>query len=135
MNECRYQSKEVNAKIFTRPFTAAPSSIYFPWFTCLHLSFPWKVCSKPNMAALRPLALAFLMALCIIPQLQGKLMYKLMRWTPLKYRKRLKFKSSCTRSNQLEKQRCKGPIHFTSISFALTNNCYRILQTDIVSLS
>ena len=33
------------------------------------------------------------------------------------------------------KQRCKGPIHFTSITFALTNNCYRILQTDIVSRS
>ena len=34
------------------------------------------------------------------------------------------------------KQRCKGPIHFTSITFALTNNCYRILQTYItVSLS
>ena len=60
------------------------------------------------MAALRPLALAFLMALCIIPQLQGKLMYKLMRWTPLKYRKRLKFKSSCTRSNQVEKRSNKG---------------------------
>jgi len=49
--------------------------------------------------------------------------------------KRLKFKFWCTNLNQPEKQRCKGPIHFTSITFALTNNCYRILQTDIVSRS